>query len=116
MNDRLSQKYGAFFAVGQRLRVEAGESGEQHLRVDRVPRELLPLVPYAEFWGISDDTYRIELVKQAPIDVWRDLKEAVSQHKTALLDWLSGPEADNPPTREYLAFSFMLQAFDWPRD
>ena len=116
MSESLARKYGNFFVEGQRLRIDAGELEELHLQADKVPKELVPLLSYAEFWGISDDSYRIDLIKQAPPEFWRDFQEAVSNHKVALLDWLAGPEADNEPTPEYLAFSFMLQAFDWPRD
>lgn len=116
MRDNLLHKYGAFFARAQQLRIDAGETIESHLTPDNVPKSLHPLLPYAEFWGISDDSYRIELVGQAPADIWRDFREAVSKYKMALLDWLSGPEAGSPPSQEYLAFSYMLQAYDWPRD
>lgn len=115
MNDSLSQKYGPFFVEGVKLRIDAGESGESQLQALSVPKELAPLLPYAEFWGIADDTYRIELIKRSPPELWTDFQNAVSKKKTALLDWLSGPEADKLPSPEYLAFSFMLQAFDWPR-
>lgn len=115
MSEILSLKYGLFFIEGQRLRIDAGEPSELHLEVLNVPRELETLLPYAEFWGVADDSCRIELINQAPPEVWRDFQIVVSRHKTALLDWLSGPEADHHPTREYLAFSFMQQAFDWPR-
>lgn len=116
MSDDLSSRYGAFHAEGLRLRSNAGESKEFRLAANKIPRELLPLLPYAEFWGIADDTYRIELVQVAPQHIWIEFREAVKGHKTALLDWLSGPDAERLPTPEYLAFSFMLQAFDWPRE
>lgn len=115
MSNELSEKYGDFFLEGQRLRVLAGESAEMHLQAQKIPEELLSLMPYAEFWGISDDGYRIDLIKQSPQEIWHDFQEAVSKKKTPLLQWLAGPEADNELTPEYLAFSFMLQAFDWPR-
>jgi hypothetical protein len=116
MSDDLPSLYGAFYTKGLRLRHEAGESSDLRLMPDKIPMELLPLLPYASFWGISDDSYRIELVRTAPQHVWNEFQEAVKRLKSILLDWLSGPEADRPPTPEYLAFSFMLQAFDWPRD
>jgi hypothetical protein len=116
MSDDLSTRYGAFYADGLRLRSDAGESSDFGLTANMIPVELLPLLPYAEFWGIADDTYRIELVRVAPQHIWIEFREAVEGHNMALLDWLSGPDADRPPTPEYLAFSFMLQAFDWPRE
>ena len=116
MTNDLSARYGAFYEQGLRLRRDAGESSDLRLEADKIPRELLPILPYAEFWGIADDTYRIELVRVAPQQIWIEFRKAVEGHKMELLDWLSGPDADKPPTPEYLAFSFMLQAFDWPRE
>lgn len=116
MMDSLSQLYGAFYEEGQKLRIDGGELAEGQLRRDRVPTELWPLIPYAEFWGIADDSYRIELISHAPADIWRAFRKVVADHKPMLLDWLAGPEAEAPPTSEYLAFSFLLQAFDWPRE
>lgn len=116
MTDSLSQLYETFFEQGQKLRIDAGELAVGKLRRDKVPKGLWPLIPYAEFWGIADDSYRIELISQAPIDIWKAFRKVVADHKPMLLDWLAGPEADAPPTPEYLAFSFLLQAFDWPRE
>lgn len=116
MTESLSQKYGAFFEQGQKLRVDAGEPAIAQFRRSKVPQALWPLLPYAEFWGIADDTYRIELISQAPTEIWRTFRETVSKHKPDLLNWLAAPEADALPTPEYLGFSFLLQAFDWPRD
>jgi hypothetical protein len=116
MSDDLSSSYGAFYSEGLRLRSDAGESSDLRLEESKIPGELRPLIPYAEFWGISDDTFRIELVNAAPAGVWRDFRETVKRSEKALLGWLSGPEANKPPSQEYVAFSAMLQAFDWPRD
>lgn len=117
MNDDLSSKYGSFYAEGLRLRSDAGESCLSRLNEDKIPVELLPLVSYAEFWGIADDTFRIELVQAAPAHIWHDFRDSVSRHEDALMAWLAGPEAmHRPPSPEYLAFSFMIQAFDWPRE
>jgi hypothetical protein len=115
MTELLLKKYEEFFVRGRQLRVDLGEPPIAQLQGSRVPIELWPLIPYAEFWGISDDGYRIELIKLAPDEVWQGFRDAVSKHKAALLDWLAGPDADSTPTAEYLAFSFILQAYDWPR-
>jgi hypothetical protein len=81
-----------------------------------VPQDLRLLIPYAEFWGIPDDGYRIELVLQAPPEIFREFREVVSKHEAILLKWLAGPEADaDMPTDEYVAFSAMLLAYDYPR-
>lgn len=117
MSDDLSLKYGAFYKEGLRLRSEAGESDNLRLKKNNIPEKLIPLLPNAEFWGISDDSYRIELVRIAPNEIWNNFRELVSVYEDDLLDWLAGPEAKHSSfSPEYLAHSFMLQAFDWPRD
>lgn len=117
MSDDLSSRYGEFYAKGLRLRSDAGESSDRRLGTDNVPSQLSPLLPYADFWGISDDTYRSDLVRIAPQHIWDEFRCIVSRNEDALMKWLAGPEAkQRPPSPEYLAFSFMLQAFDWPRD
>ena len=116
MNQHLLQKYRIFFSQAKQMRAEAGDMDNSPLQEQNIPKNLISLLPYAELWGISDDTFRIKLIEQSPPELWKDFVNVVSKHKLSLLDWLSGPEADNPPSREYLMFSFMLQAFDWPRD
>lgn len=115
MTEGLSRKYGDFFEQGMQLRADAGEPAVAQLRQDKVPKELWPLLPYAEFWGISDDSYRITLISRAPTGIWSDFREAVSKQLPALLEWLAGPESEAAHSPEYVAFSFMLQAFDSPR-
>lgn len=77
----------------------------------RVPERFLPLLPYAEFWGIPDDWKREDLVKYAPYNVQQNLKEVVAAYDTALDEWLAGPEAESDnPSNEYVAFSAMRMA------
>ena len=116
VTESLSEEYGAFFSLGQKLRRDAGESEVGRLRRDRIPEKLWPLIPYAEFWGIPDDGFREELVEQAPPEILRGLREAVSKHIASLLEWLAGHEAAKAtPSNEYVAFSAMLMAYDYPR-
>jgi hypothetical protein len=111
MTESLREKYGAFFDKGQKMRFDAGCS-HLPLRPERVPKELWPLLPYAAFWGISDDGYREELCEEAPPEIWKDFRETVSKYKNTLLEW----ETDtHPPTTEFVAFTAMLMAYDWPR-
>ncbi len=86
------------------------------LRPDRskVPEKFWPLLPYAEFWGISDDLAREILVKEAPADVQLNLKAAVAAFDNAMDRWLAGPEADNTSfSDEYVAYSAMRMAADY---
>ncbi len=116
MTESLSKEYGAFFARGQKLRADAGASEIGRLRRDNIPENLWPLIPYAEFWGVADDGFREELVEQAPPGILQGFRDVVSKHETKLLEWLAGPEAAKAtPNNEYVAFSAMLMAYDYPR-
>lgn len=79
----------------------------------KVPQQYWPLLPYAEFWGISDDWTRGILVQEAPADVRLNLKQVVVPFDSALDEWLAGPEADGPSfSDEYIAFTAMRMAAD----
>lgn len=100
----MRQMYGGFFERSPKVSVDK----------DRVPSELWPLIPYAEFWGIADDWAREDLVQQAPEEVKENLKAVLNAFNAALDVWLAGPEADLPtPSREYIAFSAMRMASDF---
>jgi hypothetical protein len=76
-----------------------------------VPANLWPLLPYAEFWGITDDWAREDLVGEAPNEVLVNLRAAIVKFDDDLDKWLAGPEADdNCPSTEYIAFSAMRMA------
>jgi len=101
--DQMRKRYDSFY----------DQSPKQNLDRRKVPEELWPLLPYAEFWGIADELTRDILVKQAPADVQRNLKDAVATFENALEEWLAGPETDNPnPSDEYIAFAAMIMAAD----
>jgi len=96
--DEIKKRYGSFYHASPRLDLD------KH----KVPEEYWPLLPYAEFWGLSDDSDREDLINQAPHDIRKNLKEVVAAFDVVLDEWLAGPEADNPkPTLEYVAFSAM---------
>jgi hypothetical protein len=115
MTEPLRESYGAFYDRGQKLRRDAGADFGR-LRPEKIPPQLWPLIPYAEFWGIPDDGFREKLVEEAPPPFLKQFREAVSGHESALLDWLAGPDADRiPSSDEYVAFSAMLMASDDPR-
>ena len=83
------------------------------LNPSRVPRQLLQLIPMAEFWGIGDDLIREDVVTKAPVEALEALRVAVRANRATLNEWLAGPEADpSQPSPEYLAFSNMRMAAD----
>lgn len=88
----------------------------QIIRLDqeRVPSALRHLIPLAEFWGISDDTIRDDLVSKSPRAAIEDLKRIIAEHDDLLDLWLAGPEAAGPIfSPEYTAFSAMRMAADF---
>ncbi len=96
--------YGSFFE----------RSGNPHLDKARVPEDLWPLLPYAQFWGVPDDWQRESLVNDSPVQVIENLKAAVAAFEDGLDRWLAGPEArEANPSREYIAFSAMRMAADF---
>lgn len=101
--DEMQACYGPFYEQGARQALDAAN----------VPESLRPLLPYAAFWGISDDWTREDLVADAPEEVKRNLVDVVQRFDDEFDEWLAGPEADSPPfTREYIAYTTMRMAAD----
>jgi hypothetical protein len=101
--EQMKRLYGRFYDRSPKFQLDRR----------RVPEKFWPLLPYAEFWGMADDSARQRLVKQAPAEIRRNLKQVVAAFDDALDEWLAGPEADNPtPTDEYIAFCAMGMAAD----
>ena len=97
----IESSYGEFYQQGASLNLDR----------QKVPEKFWPLLPYARFWGLSDDWSRENLVEMAPSDVRKNLKDVVAEFDIALDEWLAGPEADEPnPSDEYIAFSAMRMA------
>jgi hypothetical protein len=83
------------------------------LNHERVPEELRHLIPFAEFWGVSDDTIREDLATKTPTSVKAELKSILREYDDVLDQWLAGPEADSSsPSPEYVAFSAMRMIAD----
>jgi hypothetical protein len=83
----------------------------EHLNPDNVPLALRPVMPYAAFWGITDDLEREHLVESAPQAARQDLARVVNAIDDQLDEWLAGPESEKEfPTKEYAAFSAMRMA------
>ena len=96
--------YGEFRPAGRTVRLDARQ----------IPSNLLPLVEYAEFWGVSDDWEREELVLRASDGMRSNLRAVVREHDDALGAWLAGPEASSTsPSDAYIAFSAMRMAADF---
>jgi hypothetical protein len=98
----LARRYGTFYA--RRLTLDEGH----------VPANLRALVPYAEVWGISDDTERDNLAESSPAEAREDLRDLIKTYWQEFNEWLAGPEADAKHfSREYIAFSNLRIASDY---
>ena len=94
--------YGEFYERSARIQLDDGA----------IPSDLAPLSPYAEFWGITDDLEREELVDTAPPQVLENLKEVVSRFEPVWESWLIGPAKEQRST-EWLAFAALVMAADY---
>ena len=99
----LKQSYGDFYNLNPQIQFNLSD----------VPQSLHHLIPYAMFWGISDDLDREHLVLKAPEAIKHELKNIVVDNDDLLDEWLAGEEADSPPTDAYVAFSAMRMAADF---
>jgi hypothetical protein len=103
-DEQMRSRYGRFYEISPRLQLD-----RRH-----VPMQFWPLLPYAEFWGFADDWTRQDLVRRAPPDVQRNLKEVLSMFDDALDEWLAGPEVAAPKlSDEYVAFTALRMAADF---
>lgn len=98
--DEMQSLYGSFYAQSPKVKLDRR----------RIPEQFWALIPYAEFWGIADDWTREDLLRKAPPLALRNLKEVVAKVDDDLDEWLAGPEADDSPSDEYIAFSVMRLA------
>jgi hypothetical protein len=102
--EEMRRSYGTFFERGAKIPLDK----------TKVPADVWPLLPYAEFWGVTDDWTRETLVSAASAEVRENLKAAIVAFDDALDQWLAGPEAQgSAPSAEYIAFSAMRMAADF---
>ena len=102
-SDEMKRLYGSFYE--QTAGVVFDESD--------VPAEVHLLIPYARFWGLSDDELRDHLVQIAPAGAAVNMKHAVMAFEDELERWLAGSQApSDAPTEAYVAFSALMMAAD----
>lgn len=82
------------------------------LRVERIPRDLHPLLPYVRTWAISDDYDRSELIRNASPEARRDAAQIIRRHLQRLEQWLW--TNDDTMSPEYVAFTNLLIVFHDP--
>jgi hypothetical protein len=85
-----------------------------YLRKENVPDEIVPLIPYAEKWGIGDDYERERKISNATDAELVDLVRCFAAiDRNAFFAWLEGPESyDVKPTDEYVAFTCLTMAVE----
>ena len=82
-----------------------------HLRNAFIPKELWPLIPYAEFWGHRDDSERFEAISRASEPTLQNLRDVVFENDQHFDQWLAGREAESPPfSPEYIGFTCLRMA------
>ena len=84
------------------------------LDTSKVPETLVPLLPMAEKWGISDDYEREEAISQASSDELLTLVHCIDDiSDQELFGWLGGPESHSAePSAVYLAITCLTMAID----
>jgi hypothetical protein len=96
--------YGSFIEMGHKNSFDDAD----------VPNALKTLIPYARFWGITDDWKREQLISCASPQIIYNLKHSIKKFDDELDDWLAGPESTCLKFSDaYVAFSAMRMAADF---
>jgi hypothetical protein len=107
-------------ATGAELAAKHGLTAENRPRikldVSKIPPSLHPLIPYAEFWGVSDDIMREDLIEKASDADLYEFARTMERYWRELYDWLTSPtESRQNLDQEYVAFSAMGMASELVR-
>ena len=79
--------------------------------MENTPPSFIPIAHYAALWGIRDDRYRGDLIRNSSHESRQNLKFIVSVFEDELEKWLAGSEAGGPEFSEaYIAFTRMIMA------
>ncbi|WP_239506879.1 hypothetical protein [Stenotrophomonas maltophilia] len=83
-----------------------------HLRRDRVPPDLVDLIPFAEKWGIGDDVLRNEMQERATEVEKQEMADALMGHHARITVWLDSFPQGQPMSEEAAAFMYMQLGAD----
>lgn len=78
----------------------------------KVPRDLRPLIPLAERWGIGDDVDREAALARATKSEQQKLRQAVQTHASEITTWLDSFGTGEGMSDEAAAFMYMQLAVD----
>lgn len=87
------------------------------VRFDKIirdtPEDFRKIAHYAAIWGVSDDGYRGNMIRNASKRARENLRYVVGKYENGLENWLTGDEAGGPEFSEaFIAFSAMIMAYD----
>jgi len=83
-----------------------------HLRRDRVPPDLVDLIPFAEKWGIGDDVLRNEMRERVTDAEKQALTDALAGRHARITAWLDSFPQGQPMSEEAAAFMYMQLGTD----
>lgn len=83
-----------------------------HLNRDRVPADLVDLIPLAEKWGIGDDVLRDEMQERATAAEKQAMGDALKDRHTRITAWLDSLPQGQPMSDEAAAFMYMQLGAD----
>lgn len=83
-----------------------------HLHRDRVPPDLVDLIPLAETWGISDDVLRDEMQERATAAEKQAMGDALMNRHARITAWLDSLPQGQPMSDEAAAFMYMQVGAD----
>lgn len=83
-----------------------------HLHRDRVPPDLVDLIPFAEKWGISDDVLRDEMQERATAAEKQAMGDALKNRHARITAWLDSFPQGQPMSDEAAAFMYMQVGAD----
>ncbi|WP_414493840.1 hypothetical protein [Stenotrophomonas maltophilia] len=83
-----------------------------HLRRDRVPPDLVDLIPFAEKWGIGDDVLRSEMQERATEAEKQEMADALMGRHARITVWLDSFPQGQPMPEEAAAFMYMQLGAD----
>jgi len=83
-----------------------------HLRRDRVPPDLVDLIPLAEKWGIGDDLLREEMQARATAAEKQAMGDALKNRHARITAWLDSLPQGQPMSDEAAAFMYMQLGAD----
>ena len=94
---------------------ETAESARQSISIDarRVPANLRQVIHLAKKWGVSDDAYRGELIKQASSSERAEMRKGLTlKLRRQINDWIDSFPQPSTMSEEAAHFMYLLESYD----